>query len=152
SALLSGLGTSVPTLFTNFGTNITPPFFAYVTPKVGPGFGNNGAVFQVPCNVEAGKVYVAKVRAAGKGTSFSSFSAYQTFVWTPTNAPSPQVPWPARGPPNTSSGFTALAAYLSPSNALPKFRTASPSGIGVLIGMGNVGAHEVNAAQLPPTV
>jgi hypothetical protein len=138
--------------FTNFGTNLTLPFFSYVTPKVGPGFGNNGAVFQVPCNVEAGKTYVAVVRALGKGNSFGGFSLFETFVWTPTNAVGPQVPWPARGLPATNSSFTAMAAYLSSTNISPMFQSGSPSGNGVLVGMGNVGPTEVNVFQTPASV
>jgi hypothetical protein len=95
---------------------------------------------------------VAVVRALGKGSSKGEFSLFETFVWTPTNVIGPQVPWPARGLPATNSSFTALAAYLAPTNFSPAFRTAAPSGNGVLVGFGNVGPNEMNVAQLPPTV
>jgi hypothetical protein len=60
-------------------------------------------------------------------------------VWTPSNAPSPHVPWPARPLPSTNANFLALAFYLSPTNTSAALKTGSPSGLSVLVGSANVG-------------
>lgn len=102
--------------FSNFGTNLTLSFYPFITAKVGPGFGNNGATFLVPGNVELGKTYIVTVRALGKNGNASGFSNFETFVWNPTNGPNPNVPWPARGVPSTNANLAALAFFLAPTN------------------------------------
>ncbi|MBU6410868.1 MAG: hypothetical protein KGR98_10825, partial [Verrucomicrobia bacterium] len=124
------------------GTNLTLPFYSFLTPRVGPAFGNNGSQFTVPCNVEVGKQYYVAVRALSLHGDPGNFSELQPFVWTPSNAPTLQVPWPARPLPTTNDNFPygfAFAFYLSSTNTSPALRTSSPGGVGVLIGSGNVG-------------
>ncbi|HVV73551.1 MAG TPA: hypothetical protein VHI52_18905, partial [Verrucomicrobiae bacterium] len=121
--------------FTISGTNLTLPFYTFRTPKVGPGFGNNGALFQVKCSVELGKSYYVTVRALGKNGNPGDFSNFESFIWVPTNAPSPQVPWPARPLPATNPNFVALSFFLSPGNANPALAPAGFTGNGVLVGL-----------------
>ena len=121
-------------VISNFDTNLTLSFYAYITPKSGPGFGNNGAQFTIPCNVELGKTYAVTVRALDKNGNGSPFSDVQTFVWRQTNAPTLTVPWPARPLPSTNANFTALAYFLSTNNPTPVFLTANFTGNGVLVG------------------
>ena len=119
---------------TNFGTNLTLPFYSYTTPMAGPGFGNNGPDFTVPCNIEFGKTYIATVRALGKNGNAGAFSDFKTFYWAPPSTPTgPHVPWPARGLPGTNANFLAVGAYLSPSSPAPGLRTASYTGNAILI-------------------
>ena len=135
SLLSSTNGPPVPLVFTNGGTNLSLPFYQYVTPKVGPGFGNNGAVFQVIPNVELGKHYYVTVRALGKNGNASDYGNFEDFVWSPTNAPSPEVPWPARPLPPATPSFFALAYFLSPNNTnTPVLQTAGFEGNGILLG------------------
>ncbi len=153
SSLLSSTGAPPTTVITtNFGTNLPVAFYSFISPKVGPAFGNNGAVFQVPCNVEIGKPYIVQVRAKGKNNNAGGFSLVQTFRWSATNAPSPQVPWPARPLPGTNSTFAALAFYMSPSNPAPVLRWGAVPGNGVLVGYAALGNIEVNIAQGPPRI
>ncbi len=51
-----------PMLFTNGGTNLNRSFYEFVTPKVGPAFGNNGQ-FSIPCKIELDKTYYISVQA-----------------------------------------------------------------------------------------
>ena len=119
---------------TNFGTNLTLPFYSYTTPLAGPGFGNNGPDFQVPCNIEFGKTYIVTVRSLGKNGNASAFTDFKTFYWAPPTTPSgPHVPWPARGLPGTNANFLALGAFLSPASANPGLRTATYTGNAILV-------------------
>jgi hypothetical protein len=153
SQLFSSTGAPPNTVvITNFGTNLPQAFYSFITPKVGPVFGGTGAVFQVPCNVEIGKTYVVMVRAKGKNNNAGEFSQVETFRWAVTNAPSPQVPWPARPLPPTNSSFTALAYYLSSSNPAPVLQWNAISGNGVLVGFAALGFTEVNVRQGPARV
>ncbi len=142
--LLSTGAPPTPVVFTINGTNLNASFFSFLTPKVGPQFGN-GAQFSVPCAIEPGKQYYVAVRALSRHGDPGDWSNFQPFIWTPSNPPALQVPWPARPLPSTNANFLALAFYLSPTNAAAAFKisTATPSGIGVLIGSGNIG-REVN--------
>jgi hypothetical protein len=127
----------------NFGTNLTLSFYPYNTPKAGPAFGNNGAQFVVPCNVQLGKTYVVTVRALGKNGNASDFSNFEGFVWNPTNPPVQQVPWPARGLPSTNANFIALAFFLSTNNPVPVLRTTGIEGVGVLVGYADMAGKEL---------
>jgi len=120
--------------FTNGGTNLALAFNSFSTPKAGPAFGNNGALFQVPCKVEVGKTYYVSVRALGKNGNCGDFSSFESFVWVPTNAPSPQVPWPARPLPPATANFFALAFFLSSGSTNPVLQTSGFTGNGVWIG------------------
>jgi len=145
-ALSSQLGTTgappVTNTFPLNGAYLTLPFNSFLTPRVGPGFGNNGAQFSVPCNIEANKHYYVAVCALSLHGDPGGFSELRDFVWAPSNSPPLQVPWPARPLPSTNANFLALAFYLSPTNA-GAFQTAPPGGVGVLVGSGNIG-KEVN--------
>ena len=138
--------------FSNFGTNLTLLFYPYNTAKVGPGFGDNGATFLVPGNVQLGKTYIVSVRALGKNGNAGEFSNFETFVWNPTNAPNPNVPWPARGVPATNANFLALAFFLSPTNGNNILRTASHYNNAVLLGFELLSGRSVNTLQSPPSV
>lgn len=136
--------------FTNNGTNLSLSFYSYVSPKVGPGFGNDGAAFQVIALPEGGKTYYVAVRALGRNGNAGENSNFESFIWTPTNAPSPQVPWPARPLPSTNANFFAFAAFLSSDSATPPFvRTVDFTGNGVLIGLKGFTRAEV-FTQEPP--
>ena len=135
SAQLSSIGAPpVSMTFTNGGTNLALAFNSFSTPKAGPAFGNNGALFQVPCKVEVGKTYYVSVRALGKNGNCGDFSSFESFVWVPTNAPSPQVPWPARPLPPATANFFALAFFLSSGSTNPVLQTSGFTGNGVWIG------------------
>ncbi|HWY76488.1 MAG TPA: hypothetical protein VN281_12770, partial [Verrucomicrobiae bacterium] len=134
SSLLAANGAMNSMMVTNGGTNLTLPFCTYLTPRVGPGFGNNGAQFTVPCNIEIGKTYFVTVRALGKDSYPGDFSNLENFLWTPTNTPGPNVPWPALGPPGTNSSFNAMAFFLSPTNANPMLASGTNTGNAVWIG------------------
>jgi len=138
--------------FTLNGTNYHLPFYSFLTPKVGPGFGNNGSQFSVPANIEVGKRYYVTVRALSLHGDPGGLSNFQPFVWTPSNPPPLQVPWPARPLPPTNASFFAFAFYLSPTNASPALQTASPAGIGVLVGSGGVGADRYVVTRIPPEI
>jgi hypothetical protein len=136
--LLSTGAPPVTMMFTIRGTNYSLPFYSFITPKVGPGFGNNGAQFSIPCSIEVGKQYYVSVRALSQHNDPGDFSNFEPFIWTPSNAPTLKVPWPARPLPGTNANFFALAFYLAPTNT-GVFQTASPAGIGVLVAYANVG-------------
>ena len=142
SASLGSLGASVPMTVTNLGVTTMLPFFTFITPRVGPGFGNNGAEFSVPCSIELGKTYFVTVRALVNKSYPGDFSATESFLWTPTNAVSAQVPWPARGLPGINSNFPLLnASFLSPASSTPAQRTGAYTGNGVLIGVATLGTN-----------
>ena len=154
SSLLSSIGAPPGSIsFTINGTNMTQPFNFFRTPKVGPGFGNNGALFDVPCNIELGKTYFVGVRALGKNGDAGDFSNFEPFIWSPTNPVSPQVPWPARPLPPTNANFFAAAAYLSPANVTPALQTGTFTGNGVLMGLGTFSTRTIiSTKQGPPSV
>ena len=135
STALSSTGAPpVNMLFTNNGTSLALDFNRFSTPKAGPAFGNNGALFQIPCSIELGKTYYVAVRALGKKGNCGEFSNFESFVWTPTNTPGPQVPWPERPLPPVAITFPTWAFFLSPSSSNPALQTSSYTGNGVLIG------------------
>ena len=131
---LSCTGAVETLTYTNNGTNLSLPFYSYVTPKVGPAFGGGGAAFLVEPDIEIGKTYYITIRSLGKNGNHSENSNFEEFVWTPTNVPLPMVPWPARPLPPTNANFFALAFYLSPTNSNPALQTADFEGNAVLIG------------------
>jgi hypothetical protein len=158
STQLLSMATSAPMTFTNEGVSLSQPFFSFLTPRVGPAFGNNGAMFQAPCNIETGKTYFVTVRALGKNSFPGGFSQFQSFFWTLTNPPpeSPQVPWPSLGLPSASANFTVQASFLAPTNPPGSLQWNAPSGVGVLVGVGNVGPGTTGGnpihIQNPPTI
>jgi len=139
SLLLSTGAPPANVAFALNSTNYNLPFYSYLTPMVGPDFGNSGSDFNVPCNIEVGKHYYVSVRALSKLGDPGDWSNFQSFIWTPSNAPALQVPWPTRPLPTTNANFVTVAFYLSPTNPPGLFRTGSPSGIGVYLGYGFVG-------------
>jgi hypothetical protein len=138
--------------FSNFGTNLTLPFYPFVTPKIGPGFGNNSPTFVIAGNMIIGRTYIMTVRALGKNGNAGDFSNFETFTWNVTNIMSPQVPWPARPLPTTNANFAALAFFLSPTNASPVFRTGTQTGNGVLIGADLLLGRNVQTRQGPAVI
>jgi len=143
----------VPVTFTLKGSTYTNlPFYSYLTTKVGPAFGNNGAAFDVPCKIEVGKTYFARVRAVSPHGDVGNWSVYQSFIWSPSNTPALQVPWPARPLPTvTNANFFTFAFYLSPTNSDP-LRAAAPAGNAVLIGLTNIGNYTYAVSNMPPSV
>ena len=98
SALLVNTGApAVSIIITNFGTNLSLPFYSFITPVIGSEFGGTGPDFEVPCRVEEGKLYAIQVRALGKNGNAGDFSLIRTFLWAPTNAVLPEVPWRGSG-------------------------------------------------------
>lgn len=134
--------------FSNQGTNQTFNFYLYHTPRVGPGFGNNGAQFLIPANIVMGRTYAVFVKAVGKDGSIGEPSNTEMFVWNPTNTPGPQVPWPARGMPPTNANFVGLAYFLSPTNS-NQLLNGPEYEVGVLIGGGYVNATSFNLRKKP---
>jgi hypothetical protein len=158
SAQLAGTGTTAWMTYTNESLVVSLPFCSFITPRTGPAFGNNGAQFQVPCNIEFGKTYIVAVRALGKNGYPGGFSQFESFFWSATNPPpeAPQVPWPALGPPGTNASFntnfTAQASFLTPASPLDSLRWNARPGLGVLVGVGDVGLNEIDVVQSPPLV
>ncbi len=152
STQLSSTGAPpVMMLFTNSGTNLTLAFNLFRTPKAGPGFGNNGALFEIPCAIELGKAYFVTVRSLSKNGDGSDFSNFESFVWSPTNAPSPKVPWPARPLPPTSPNFFALGFFLSPTNTSNQaLQTGTYMGNGVLVGLTPLGLRTIISLKEGP--
>ncbi len=71
-------------------------FGSYLTPQVGPNFGD-GAAFSVTLPVALGKKYYVKIRTVAKGGSQSRVSNLEPFLWqAPPSAVGPKVPWPQR--------------------------------------------------------
>ena len=126
---------------TNNATVALYEFYPYNTPKVGSGFGAGGPQFQIPAAIEIGKNYAVFVEAMGKHGQPGLPSNVETFLWSPTNAPGPRVPWPARALPDTNGTFLGLAFFLAPTNAYVGVR-APDTGVGVLIGAGPVSADQ----------
>ncbi|MEI8194649.1 MAG: hypothetical protein WCI73_01940 [Phycisphaerae bacterium] len=128
--------------FTN-GTNVlTAQFASFITPHVGSGFGS-GADFTADCRIQSAQTYAVAVRAVGKNGFKGDFSDFQTFAWIPTNAPSPQVPWPARALPTvavTNWPGGLLAVTLSPLSGDPALAPATFEGNAVLLGQGDLPA------------
>jgi len=152
SLLVSTGAPPVSSTFTVKGTTYTNvPFYSFLTPKVGPAFGNNGAAFSVPCNIELGKTYFVRVRALSQHGDVGNWSVYQPFTWTPSNTPPLQVPWPARPLPTTNANFFTFAFYLAPTNS-GAFAAAGPSGNAVLVGFTNVGSAGFSVTNFPPTI
>lgn len=150
--LLSAGAPPVPDTFVLKGIGYTNlPFYSFLTPKVGPAFGNNGAAFNVPGNVEIGKTYFVKVRAVSQHGDVGNWSVYQSFIWAPSNTPALQVPWPARPLPTTNANFFTAAFYLAPTNSDP-FLAAQPSGNAVLVGFANIGVYQYSVGQKPPII
>jgi hypothetical protein len=147
SSQLANLGDGpTPIAFTNNGTNLTRSFYSFLTPLVGPGFGNNGQ-FSVPCNVDLDKLYYVAVQALDKHTNNGDNSNFRSFLWTPTNAVALGVPWPARGLPSATPNFTAQAFFLAPTNPAGQLQWGSPSGMGVLVGSQLIGTNQLWFSQ-----
>ena len=104
------------------GTN---DFGQYLTPRIGPGFGN-GAQFEVNVTIQQGQLYTVFVKAVGKDGSKGTRSNVEQFNWAPTVLTGPKVPWPARPLPKLNFWASPIVAeQLSP--------TIFP-GVGVRIG------------------
>lgn len=133
--LFANGGTPSTMIYTNYGTNLSLQSYSFKTPKVGPDFGNNGAQFIINANVDPNKQYYVEVRAIGPNNTPGAFSVIRDFVWSTTNAPGPDEPWPALTPPSTSANFFALAYPLSATSPVPALNTARYEGSAVLLGL-----------------
>jgi hypothetical protein len=133
--------------WSNSGGQGTNDFYSYITPKAGPGFGNNSATFVVPANIQIGKTYVVTVRALGKNGAAGEFSNSELFLWGETNIPSPQVPWPKRPLPSTNANFAIVALFLSPTNSLLPVRSSSFEGNAVLVGAVNIPRAQITIGR-----
>ena len=116
-------------------------FKTYLTPKVGPLFGD-GALFQIDVDVQKNATYTVMVRAVDKSGVTGSFSEGQEFIWSEPAATFDQVPWPARPLPVVSSFHSNIVAAVMPDAV---FR-----GLGVRIGEVYVDpALELSGQELP---
>lgn len=104
-------------------------FRRFLTPQPGGAFGE-GDRFVVPVKVEIGRYYVVHVKSVMRSGARSDASNLESFFWRATNAPQPQVPWPARPLPPVANSF-ALA--FGAGWMLPCGETNGPSNIVVRI-------------------
>ncbi len=104
-------------------------FRRFLTPQPGGAFGQDDR-FVVPVSVELGRYYFVQVKSVMRGGARSEASNWEGFIWRATNAPQPQVPWPARSlpPVGNSFGVTFDARWM-----LPCGETNGPSNIVVRI-------------------
>jgi hypothetical protein len=95
-----------------------PQLLTFLTRRIGPSFGNTGAVFSVEADVAVGNNYAVFVRAVGKDGSVGLRSNVEQFKWYPTpQIPVANVPWPARAlPAVTLTNFPAVKARLFHTN------------------------------------
>jgi hypothetical protein len=111
------------------GSNRLMSFTATKTPRVGPGFGN-GATFSTTNHIVLGRTYYVLVKAVDLAGNEGPASNLGTFKWNPPQPPGgPDVPWPARGLPPTTSFFNSNVVARQLNSALPVF-----SGVGIRIG------------------
>ncbi len=98
----------------------------YVTPLIGPNFGD-GASFQLTVPVVQGKRYYVKVTGVVKGGGNGKTSNTETFLWQPPpEEVGPKVPWPQRPLP-------ALALH-HPEVAPVRLKLEDFDGLGIKVG------------------
>ncbi|MDZ8119014.1 hypothetical protein [Pontiella agarivorans] len=69
----------------------------YMTGRVGANFGlPDQPEFLITAEIELGTEYILMVRATGPNGERGAWSEAQSFIWSPTLTPGPEVPWPAR--------------------------------------------------------
>ncbi len=104
-----------PIVYTVKGLPGTNDFGQYLTPRIGPGFGN-GAQFEVNVDIQEGQLYTVFVKAVGKDGSKGPRSNVEQFYWAPTILTGPKVPWPARPLPKLNFwNSPIIAEQLNPS-------------------------------------
>jgi len=113
------------------------------TMRAGPGFGN-GSLFTVKVNVELASIYTVFIKSVGKDDSVSTnLSNVEQFSWYPTNAPTQQVPWPARALPPLTNGISSSLRAVRVTNTFF-------NGLGVRIGaVTNTGPTQGGGAIRP---
>lgn len=105
------LGTSLEKIGGGFSYNFT--YQIYNTERVGPAFGNGGAVFAVQFPVALGQKLRVKVRAVSEAGDHGPFSNVESYAWAPPPAfVGPDVPWPQRSLPakGDASAFSGPVA------------------------------------------
>ena len=121
-------------------------FRRFLTPQPGGTFGA-GDRFVVPVDIEIGRHYVVYVKSVMRSGARSDASNLESFVWRATNAPQPQVPWPARPLPPVGNSFNLAfgAGWM-----LPCGETNGPSNVVVRISyQGNAIRSDDCPAALP---
>jgi hypothetical protein len=118
-----------------------PQLLTFLTRRIGPSFGNTGAVFSVEADVAVGNNYAVFVRAVGKDGSVGLRSNVEQFKWYPTpQIPVANVPWPARAlPAVTLTNFPAVKARLFHTNdsVFGSFDRQRFEGVGIRVGAVN---------------
>jgi hypothetical protein len=118
-----------------------PQLLTFLTRRIGPGFGNTGAVFAVEASVTPGNNYAVFVRAVGKDGSVGLRSNVEQFKWHPIpQIVDDNVPWPARSlPAVTLTNFPAVTARLFHTNdaLFGPFTPQRFEGVGIRIGSVN---------------
>jgi hypothetical protein len=98
------------------GVNSSRAFKTYLTPQIGPAFGN-GAEFVVDARVDLDRKYYVMVQAVGQAGSTQNgpMSEGRALAWHEPKTALPLVPWPARALPEVS-GFhpDILARQMDP--------------------------------------
>lgn len=79
-------------------------FRRFITPTPGGNFGQADR-FVVPVDIELGRHYIVYVKSVARSGARSVPSNLQGYTWRATNAPQPQVPWPARSLPPVGNSF-----------------------------------------------
>lgn len=101
-------------------------FGEYLTPMVGPDFGD-GAAFSVVVPVTTGRRYYVRVTAVAKGGSGGKTSNMENFMWqAPPEEFGPKVPWPQRALP--------ALGFFHPGIAPIRLNLGGFNGVGVRIG------------------
>ncbi|MDF7798488.1 hypothetical protein P4C99_03390 [Pontiellaceae bacterium B1224] len=94
----NGITNFVDVIFNGAVTNLDCQ--TYMTGRVGANFGlPDHPEFLITAGIELGAEYILMVRATGPNGERGTWSEAQTFVWSPTLTPGPDVPWPARNLP-----------------------------------------------------
>jgi len=98
----------------------------YLTPLIGPNFGD-GAAFQVTVPVIQGKKYYVKITGIEKGGGTGKTSNTENFLWQPPPEEiGPKVPWPQRPLPTLALHHTGVVPV--------RLKMSDFDGLGVVIG------------------
>ncbi|MBS0658522.1 MAG: hypothetical protein JSR82_09805 [Verrucomicrobia bacterium] len=126
-------GMSLEKIGGGFSYNFT--YQIYNTERLGPAFGNGGAIFAVQFPVALGQKLRVKIRAVSEAGDHGPFSNVETYTWAP--APTftgPDVPWPQRPLPAQGSA----AAFSGP---VAPFYFGQNGWVGIALGQTQVNSR-----------